>query len=100
MTAIEAIHEGTADCLCADYSPASLIVAVFKLPELCDLDLPAAIRLVTSNPAQAARLHDRGEISTGKRADLIVVETPAGLPQVTHVWSNGVAVYQVNYDHG
>jgi len=100
MKAIEAIHEGVADCLCADYSPASLIVAVFKLPELCDLDLPAAIRLVTSNPAQAARLHDRGDITVGKRADLIVVDTPAGLPQVTDVWSNGVAVYQVSYDHG
>lgn len=100
MKAIEAIHEGVADCLCADYSPASLIVAVFKLPELCDLDLPAAIRLVTSNPAQAARLHDRGEIAAGKRADLIVVDTPAGLPQVTNVWSKGVAVYHVSYDHG
>jgi len=99
MKAIEAIHEGVADCLCADYSPASLIVAVFKLPELCDLALPAAIRLVTSNPAQAARLHDRGEITVGKRADLIVVDTPAGLPQVTDVWSNGIAVYHVSYDH-
>lgn len=100
MKAIEAIHEGVADCLCADYSPASLIVSVFRIPELCDLDLPAAIRLVTSNPAKAARLNDRGEIAVGKRADLIVVDTPAGLPQVTDVWSKGISVYGVSYDHG
>lgn len=100
IKAIEAIHEGVADCLCADYSPASLIVAIFKIPELSELDLPAAVRLVTSNPAKAARLDDRGEIAVGKRADLIVVDTPAGLPQVSQVWSNGISVYQASYDHG
>ena len=100
MKAIEAIHEGVADCLCADYSPASLIVAIFKIPELSELDLPAAVRLVTSNPAKAARLDDRGEIAVGKRADLIAIDNPAGLPQVSQVWSNGITVYSVNYDHG
>jgi len=100
IKAIEAIHEGVADCLCADYSPASLIVAIFKIPELSDLDLPAAVRLVTSNPAKAARLDDRGEIAIGKRADLIAVDAPAGLPQVSQVWSNGISAYRVNYDHG
>lgn len=100
MKAIEAIHAGVADCLCADYSPASLIVSVFRIPELSELDLPAAIRLVTVNPAKAARLDDRGEIAVGKRADLIAVGMPAGLPQVTNVWSNGASVYRVGYDHG
>jgi len=100
VKAIEAIHEGVADCLCADYSPASLIVAIFKIPELSDLDFPAAVRLVTSNPAKAAKLDDRGEIAIGKRADLIVVDTPAGLPQVSQVWCNGVSVYRASYDHG
>lgn len=100
MKAIEAIHEGVADCLCADYSPASLIVAIFRIPELSDLDLPAAIRLVTSNPAKAAKLEDRGTIGVGKRADLIAVATPGGLPQVTDVWSNGFSVYRASYVHG
>ncbi|MFK5914295.1 MAG: alpha-D-ribose 1-methylphosphonate 5-triphosphate diphosphatase [Woeseiaceae bacterium] len=100
VKAIEAIQEGVADCLCADYSPASLIVAIFKIPELSDLDLPSAVRLVTKNPAKAAKLNDRGEIAVGKRADLIVIDTPAGLPQVSQVWSNGISVYQASYDHG
>jgi len=100
MKAIEAIKEGVADCLCADYSPASLIVSVFRIPEISDLDLASAIRLVTSNPAKAARLHDRGEVAVGKRADLIAVATPGGLAQVTDVWSNGFSVYRACYDHG
>jgi alpha-D-ribose 1-methylphosphonate 5-triphosphate diphosphatase len=100
MKAIEAIHAGVADCLCADYSPASLIVAIYRVVEMSDLDLSAAIRLVTSNPARAARLVDRGEIAIGKRADLVAVGKPAGLPQVTDVWSNGSPVYQAWYDHG
>jgi len=100
MKAIEAIHEGVADCLCADYTPASLIVAVMRIPELSDLDLPAAVRLVTSNPAKAAKLDDRGSIAVGKRADLIAVGEPGGLPQVSDVWVNGHSVYKVRYDHG
>ena len=100
MKALDAIKAGVADCLCADYAPAALIVAVIKLPSLTDIDLPAAVRLVTLNPAKAAGLNDRGEITVGKRADLIMVDMPAGLPQVGRVWLNGQTVYQGVYDHG
>ncbi len=100
MKAIEAIHEGVADCLCADYTPAALIVAVMRDPELSDLDLPSAVRLVTTNPAKAAKLDDRGKIAVGKRADLIAVGEPGGLPQVTDVWVNGHSAFRARYDHG
>jgi alpha-D-ribose 1-methylphosphonate 5-triphosphate diphosphatase len=100
MKAIEAIHENLADCLCADYAPAALIVSVMKIPQISDLDLPRAVKLVTANPAKAAKLHDRGEIAVGKRADLIAVGEPGGLPQVTQVWSGGQQAFGVRYDHG
>ena len=100
MKALDAIEAGVADCLCADYSPAALIVAVMKLPSLTDIDLASAVRLVTFNPAKAAGLNDRGEIAVGKRADLIMVDMPAGLPQVSRVWLKGQTVYQGVYDHG
>lgn len=99
IKAIEAIENGVADCLCADYSPAALIVAVFKIPSLVDMPLEKAIQLVTLNPARAAKLNDRGEIKEGMRADLISVSKPLGVPQVTHTWSNGQLVYQVDYNH-
>lgn len=100
MRAIDAIHEGVADCLCADYAPGALIVAIMSLPEKTDLSLPEAIKLVTTNPAKAAKLKDRGVIEVGKRADLIAIDTPAGLPQVTNAWVNGKNIYKVCYDHG
>jgi alpha-D-ribose 1-methylphosphonate 5-triphosphate diphosphatase len=100
MRAIDAIHEGVADCLCADYAPATLIMAVMSIPGLTDLDLPATVRLVTANPAKAAKLEDRGSIEVGKRADLIAVGEPGGLPQVTDVWVHGKIAYCARYDHG
>ena len=83
MKAIDAIKHQVGDILCADYSPASLLAAAFRIPELLGWSLPDAIALVTHNPAQAVNLSDRGEIATGKRADLIVVQCPHGFPQVT-----------------
>ena len=99
MKAIEAIEHQVADCLCADYSPAALIVAIFKLPQLANLSLVEAVQLVTSNPAKAAGLLDRGVIAVGKRADLIAVHDINGLVQVSKTWCAGRLVYQANY-HG
>ena len=71
-----------------------------RVSELTNLDLPGAVRLVTANPAKAAKLHDRGTIEVGKRADLSAVDLPGGLPQVSHVWVHGCEAYRVTYDHG
>ncbi len=100
MKAIDAIHAGVADCLCADYAPATLIVAVLRIPQASDLSLPEAVRLVTANPARAAKLDDRGVIEVGRRADLIAVGQPGGVPQVTDAWVHGKPAYRARYDHG
>lgn len=98
MKAVDAIIHGVADCLCADYAPATLIVAVFKISQHSELTLPQALQLASSNPARAAKLSDRGEIAAGKRADLITIAEPGGLPQVTDTWVAGQRVYSVAYD--
>ena len=97
MKAIDAIKHQVGDILCADYSPASLLAEAFRIPELLGWSLPDAIALVTHNPAQAVNLSDRGEIATGKRADLIVLQCPHGFPQVTTTWVGGRIVYQCHY---
>ncbi len=97
MRAVDAINAGVADCLCADYSPAALLAAVFKLPSITDLSLPDAINLVSLNPANAVGLLDRGEISVGKRADLVAVAHFGDLAQASHTWSAGKLVYQTSY---
>jgi alpha-D-ribose 1-methylphosphonate 5-triphosphate diphosphatase len=73
MRALDGITAGVADCLCSDYHPATLIEALFRLPELAGLPLHAAVRIGSANPARAAGLADRGEIAVGRRADLVAV---------------------------
>lgn len=97
MKAIEAIHYQVASCLCSDYAPSALLTAVFRLPDISDLSLPEAIALVSTNPAQALNLSDRGEIAVGKRADLVVVQKVQGLLQVTQTWVSGQNIYSCNY---
>ncbi|ABM05363.1 phosphonate metabolism protein PhnM [Psychromonas ingrahamii 37] len=99
MRALDAINAGVCDCLCADYAPAALIVAVFKLPEISDLTLAQAVQLATKNPAEAAKLYDRGVIEVGKRADLIMVANLDGLVQVSEVFVAGVSAFKASYDH-
>ncbi|PKO47611.1 MAG: alpha-D-ribose 1-methylphosphonate 5-triphosphate diphosphatase [Betaproteobacteria bacterium HGW-Betaproteobacteria-22] len=100
MKALDAVKENVADCLCADYAPAALIVAVFRLPELAGISLADAIRLVSINPARAAGLDDRGSIAVGKRADLVAVAHINGLAQASSVWTAGQLAYQARFDHG
>lgn len=100
IRALDAVVADVADCLCADYAPAALIVAVFGLPQLADIGLADAVRLVSVNPARAAGLDDRGSIKAGKRADLVSVAHINGLAQASRVWVGGRLAYQARFDHG
>ncbi|HES76863.1 MAG TPA: alpha-D-ribose 1-methylphosphonate 5-triphosphate diphosphatase [bacterium] len=91
MRALDAVLEGVADCLCADYAPAAMLPAVLKLPELAGITLSQAIALASHNPARAAGLHDRGAIQPGLRADLIAVNIRGATPHVEGVWLLGQA---------
>jgi alpha-D-ribose 1-methylphosphonate 5-triphosphate diphosphatase len=83
-------REGVLDILSSDYVPASLLMAAFDLPRrVPEMTLPDAIRTVTKNPASATGLSDRGEISVGKRADLVRVHTRSETPVVRQVWRSG-----------
>lgn len=90
VSAIELLRRGTLDILSSDYVPFSMLQAVFALAESGECDLPAAIRLVTANPAAAVGLADRGAIARGLRGDLVRVSTSAGDPPVVRaVWREG-----------
>jgi alpha-D-ribose 1-methylphosphonate 5-triphosphate diphosphatase len=60
--------------------------------EIDDLDLPAAIRLVTATPAKTVGLDDRGSLQAGKRADMVRVRRESGVPVVRSVWRQGERV--------
>lgn len=84
---------GLLDILSSDYVPGSLLMAALALADVPGLrGLPGAIRLVTKNPAEAAGLWDRGEIATGKRADMMLVSERRGQAVVRAVYRQGERV--------
>lgn len=94
IAAHELASEGVLDILSSDYYPASILHAAFILEDLDnDYDLPKAIRTVTKNPANAAKLNDRGELAVGLRADLVRVNCVEEFPMVKQVWQQGTRVF-------
>ncbi|MDB5651757.1 MAG: alpha-D-ribose 1-methylphosphonate 5-triphosphate diphosphatase [Hyphomicrobiales bacterium] len=90
--AIELAQKGQLNILASDYIPISLLQGAFRLARI-GMDLPAAVRMASLDPAKAVNMSDRGEISAGKRADLVRVREIDELPVVKSVWSAGARVY-------
>ncbi len=79
---------GLCRILTSDYFYPALTQAPFILAARGVLDLAAAWALVSTNPAAAAGLADRGILAHGKRADLVLV-APGPLPRVVATIANG-----------
>ncbi len=88
IAARDLADEGLLDVLSSDYVPFSLLHAVFALSD-SGMRLPEAVAMVTSKPADAVRLDDRGRIAPGLRADLVRVGRGDGVPHVQSVWREG-----------
>jgi alpha-D-ribose 1-methylphosphonate 5-triphosphate diphosphatase len=94
LDARELIQLGLADIICADYHVPSLLPAAFRLVDEGLIDLPAAIRMLTINPARAVGMTDRGAIEPGLSADLVLARIDrAGFPVVGHVFRAGRQVF-------
>ncbi len=90
VSAIDLAANRLLDVLSSDYIPFSLLHAAFVLPQRVDsITLPEAIRLVSTNPARAVGLDDRGEIAGGLSADLVQVRFEDDVPVVRAVWRRG-----------
>ncbi len=90
LSALELARAGLLDALASDYVPVSLLAAALRLTEDdIGLSLPEAVGMASLAPARAAGLGDRGEIATGKRADLIRVLRVDHHPVVREVYSAG-----------
>lgn len=93
VSASELAQLGYLDILSSDYVPNSLLLAAFELPDrIPNMDLAAAIATVTKNPALATDLVDRGELSVGKRADMVRVMHQGSIPVVRCLWREGKRV--------
>lgn len=93
VSARELAEAGYLDVLSSDYVPVSLIQAAFQLAdEIEAISLAKAVTMVTSTPAQAIGLTDRGTLMPGLRADLIQVKLVGNVPIVRGVWREGKRV--------
>ncbi len=92
---ISAIISEHIDIFSSDMRAHDILAFVFHLSRYIGLE--KAISLVTSNPAKALELTDRGRIQKGLRADLIAVDIINEVPVVEMTVSNGKVVYKANY---
>jgi alpha-D-ribose 1-methylphosphonate 5-triphosphate diphosphatase len=90
----EALGAGLGDILCSDYAPMSLLHAALQVHREGIMDLPAAVRLITLNPARAVGIDQlTGSIEPGKAADLVLVDDRRKVPSVTRTLMAGREVF-------
>lgn len=88
-SATDLAREGLVDSLSSDYVPASLLQAAWRLVDIGTCTLPQAVAIVSSGPAVASGLRDRGRIAQGLRADVLRVRRVGSVPVVCETWSRG-----------
>lgn len=79
------------DILSSDYVPFSLLTAAVQLGEIWG-DLARGMATVTSAPAAATGLNDRGRLAPGLRADLVRFRMLDGQPVPVATWARGMPV--------
>ena len=90
----DALTAGLGDILCSDYAPMSLLHAALQLCREGIMDLPAAVRLITLNPARATGIDAfTGSIAPGKTADLVLVDDRRKVAAVTRTFVAGREVF-------
>jgi alpha-D-ribose 1-methylphosphonate 5-triphosphate diphosphatase len=92
--AADMVAAGLCDILASDYYYPAMLAAVARLQADGIGQLPELWKLVSTNPAAALGLADRGEIAVGNRADLVLLDWPEGhTPAVRRCIVRGRAAY-------
>lgn len=92
--ASDMIAKGLCSVLASDYYYPAPLLAAFRLAADGVLPLAQAWQLISSAPAQAAGLTDRGTLAAGARADILLVDDTLPLrPRVVAVIAAGRLVH-------
>jgi alpha-D-ribose 1-methylphosphonate 5-triphosphate diphosphatase len=93
--ALDAVLNGSANMLCSEGAPASMINAVFLLHHVFNMNMAEVFKKVSVHPARALGIDRRvGSIECGKLADLVLVRELNGKPFVEKVFINGFKVFE------
>ena len=93
--AADMIEAGLCDVLASDYFYPAMLAGVARLHHERRASLPDLWSLISSGPAKACHLPDRGEIAKGKRADLVLLDWPeSATPAVAMTMSGGNIAHQ------
>ncbi|WP_319410510.1 alpha-D-ribose 1-methylphosphonate 5-triphosphate diphosphatase [uncultured Cohaesibacter sp.] len=88
------VEAGLCNILASDYYYPAMLAAIARLDADKRADRLKLWKLISTNPARAMKLDDRGEIKIGKRADLVLVGWPRGhVPAIRHTWVAGRTAY-------
>ncbi|SNR47605.1 alpha-D-ribose 1-methylphosphonate 5-triphosphate diphosphatase [Puniceibacterium sediminis] len=74
VSALELVQAGCIDALASDYHYPSPARAAWRLVELGVCDAATAWSLVSAGPARVLGLTDRGQLESGQRADIVVMD--------------------------
>ena len=92
--ASDMIAKGLCSVLSSDYYYPAPLLAAFRLAADGVLPLAEAWQLISSAPARAAGLTDRGTLATGARADILLVDDTTPLrPRIVAVIAAGRLVH-------
>jgi len=72
------VARGLCDILASDYYYPAMLAAVARLHSETVRPLHELWKLISTNPARASGLIDRGEVALGQRADLVLLDWPEG----------------------
>lgn len=93
-SAADMVERGLCDVLASDYFYPSMLAGVARMYREGRAPLPDLWSLVSSGPAKASGLDDRGEMLPGKRADLVLLDWPeSATPAVTLTMCAGRIAY-------
>ena len=73
IAAVDLIRDGICDALVSDYHIPALPLAAWALVDAGVCDMAQAWALLSTGPARALGLSDRGDIAEGLRADLVLI---------------------------
>jgi alpha-D-ribose 1-methylphosphonate 5-triphosphate diphosphatase len=96
IDAKDMVARGLCSVLASDYYYPAPLLAAFRLAAENVLPLHAAWALVSATAAKAAGMPDRGTIASGRRADLILVDTQTERPRVVATIVAGRIVHLVD----